>query len=248
MGETPFFGHIIDGKEVEAADGARIETVNPWTREPWAQIALGGRPEADLAIEAARRAFDEGPWPGWATAAARCCCTGWATDQRPAGRPDHLYRRDRHRADHRHGRRPEPHPGQPRARGEERQHRFRRRPARERDRLVDPVDLPQRGPDLSVRQPAVRRAADLQRVPETVRGQGRGDEGRRPARPVNGVRPAGLRGALHQGEGYIDRVEQEGGRIATGGVGEGWVVKPTGSSTCRWTPDRSSRRSSARWS
>ena len=42
MGETPFFGHIIDGKEIESADGALFETVNPWTREPWAQVALGG--------------------------------------------------------------------------------------------------------------------------------------------------------------------------------------------------------------
>ena len=40
MGATPFFGHIIDGKEVESADGARFETVNPWTREPWAEVAL----------------------------------------------------------------------------------------------------------------------------------------------------------------------------------------------------------------
>ena len=63
MGETPFFGHIIDGKEIESADGARFETVNPWSREPWAEVALGGKVEADLAITAARRAFDEGPWP-----------------------------------------------------------------------------------------------------------------------------------------------------------------------------------------
>ena len=28
-------------------------------------------------------------------------------------------------------------------------------------------------------------------------------------------------------KGYIDSVEQEGGRIATGGVGQGWMVKPT---------------------
>ena len=63
MGASPFFGHIIDGKEVESTDGARFETVNPWTREPWAEIALGGKQEADLAIAAARRAFDHGPWP-----------------------------------------------------------------------------------------------------------------------------------------------------------------------------------------
>lgn len=63
MDVTPFFGHIIDGKEIESADGSRFVTVNPWTRESWAEVALGGALEADLAIAAARRAFDEGPWP-----------------------------------------------------------------------------------------------------------------------------------------------------------------------------------------
>jgi aminomuconate-semialdehyde/2-hydroxymuconate-6-semialdehyde dehydrogenase len=58
-----FFGHIIDGEEVESADGARMDTVDPYTREVWAQVALGGQKEADLAVAAARKAFDEGPWP-----------------------------------------------------------------------------------------------------------------------------------------------------------------------------------------
>ncbi len=58
-----FFGHVIDGRERESLDGARFDSVDPYTREPWAQAALGGAPEADLAVTAARRAFDEGPWP-----------------------------------------------------------------------------------------------------------------------------------------------------------------------------------------
>jgi aminomuconate-semialdehyde/2-hydroxymuconate-6-semialdehyde dehydrogenase len=58
-----FFGHVIDGEERESLDGARFDTVDPYTREPWAQVALGGAPEADLAVTAARRAFDDGPWP-----------------------------------------------------------------------------------------------------------------------------------------------------------------------------------------
>jgi aminomuconate-semialdehyde/2-hydroxymuconate-6-semialdehyde dehydrogenase len=58
-----FFGHIIDGVEVESADGARMDTIDPYTREVWAQVALGGQQEAELAVAAARRAFDEGPWP-----------------------------------------------------------------------------------------------------------------------------------------------------------------------------------------
>jgi aminomuconate-semialdehyde/2-hydroxymuconate-6-semialdehyde dehydrogenase len=64
MGDAlPFFGNIIDGVEVEAVDGARMQSVDPYTREPWAEVALGGRADAELAIAAARRAFDEGEWP-----------------------------------------------------------------------------------------------------------------------------------------------------------------------------------------
>ncbi|NMH90287.1 aldehyde dehydrogenase [Pseudonocardia bannensis] len=63
MVSRPFFGHIIDGEEVESADGARFDSIDPWTREPWAEVALGGAAEADRAVTAARRAFDEGPWP-----------------------------------------------------------------------------------------------------------------------------------------------------------------------------------------
>jgi aminomuconate-semialdehyde/2-hydroxymuconate-6-semialdehyde dehydrogenase len=37
--------------------------VDPWTRERSAEVALGGRAEVDLAVAAARRAFDGGPWP-----------------------------------------------------------------------------------------------------------------------------------------------------------------------------------------
>ena len=58
-----FIPHVIDGAEQESADGARFDSVDPWTREPWAQVALGGAAEAGRAVAAARRAFDEGPWP-----------------------------------------------------------------------------------------------------------------------------------------------------------------------------------------
>lgn len=58
-----FVGHFIDGVEVESIDGGRFESVNPWTREPWTEVALGGAKDADAAITSARLAFDEGPWP-----------------------------------------------------------------------------------------------------------------------------------------------------------------------------------------
>ncbi len=55
------FGHVIDGEE--SAPGSSFTSVDPWTQEPWAEIPLGGAVEADRAVTAARRAFDDGPWP-----------------------------------------------------------------------------------------------------------------------------------------------------------------------------------------
>ncbi len=63
MADRPFFGHVIDGAEVASLDGARFETVDPFTREPWAEAALGGAADAGRAVTAARAAFDDGPWP-----------------------------------------------------------------------------------------------------------------------------------------------------------------------------------------
>ncbi len=58
-----FIPHVINGEETESADGARFRTVDPWTRRPWAEVALGGPQDAGRAVAAARLAFDEGPWP-----------------------------------------------------------------------------------------------------------------------------------------------------------------------------------------
>ena len=63
MGDIPFFGHIIDNEEVESIDGKRFDTVNPWTREKWGEVAEAGEKDAERAIVSARKAFDEGPWP-----------------------------------------------------------------------------------------------------------------------------------------------------------------------------------------
>ncbi len=63
MTDIEFFGHIIDGEEVESLDGKRFATVNPWTRTTWGEVAEGSAADADRAIASARRAFDEGPWP-----------------------------------------------------------------------------------------------------------------------------------------------------------------------------------------
>jgi aminomuconate-semialdehyde/2-hydroxymuconate-6-semialdehyde dehydrogenase len=55
--------HVIGGAEVESGDGGTFETVDPWTRRPWAQVALGTREDVERAVAAARDAFDHGPWP-----------------------------------------------------------------------------------------------------------------------------------------------------------------------------------------
>lgn len=58
-----FYGHIINGEEVPSLDGATMPDIDPYTREQWATIALGGKADADRAVAAAREAFDNGPWP-----------------------------------------------------------------------------------------------------------------------------------------------------------------------------------------
>ena len=57
------FGHIIDGQEIPSMSGEEFTSVDPYTRESWAVFPLGSKADADSAVAAARRAFDEGPWP-----------------------------------------------------------------------------------------------------------------------------------------------------------------------------------------
>ena len=59
---------VIDGEERPAADGRTFESVNPATEAAWARVARGSAADAGAAVEAARRAFDTGPWPRMAPA------------------------------------------------------------------------------------------------------------------------------------------------------------------------------------
>jgi acyl-CoA reductase-like NAD-dependent aldehyde dehydrogenase len=61
---------LIDGERVPAADGRTFETVDPSTGRPIAAVAHAGAEDVDRAVEAARRAFEDGPW-GKAPAAER---------------------------------------------------------------------------------------------------------------------------------------------------------------------------------
>jgi aldehyde dehydrogenase (NAD+) len=66
MTATPSFGPeprmFIDGSLTEAKSGRRFDNVNPATEEVLGQVADAGVEDMDLAIAAARRAFDETSW------------------------------------------------------------------------------------------------------------------------------------------------------------------------------------------
>jgi phenylacetaldehyde dehydrogenase len=53
---------LIDGKWLDAVSGKTFATYNPATGEVLAQVAEGDKQDIDLAVKAARKAFDSGPW------------------------------------------------------------------------------------------------------------------------------------------------------------------------------------------
>lgn len=53
---------LIDGKWRDSLSGKTFDTVNPATEEVIAQVAEGDAADIDLAVKAARKAFDSGPW------------------------------------------------------------------------------------------------------------------------------------------------------------------------------------------
>ncbi len=53
---------LIDGKWVDATSGKTFATLDPSTEEALVQVAEGDKQDVDLAVKAARRAFETGPW------------------------------------------------------------------------------------------------------------------------------------------------------------------------------------------
>ena len=53
----------VDGQWPEASDGGTWTHVHPATNEEVAHFAVASAADVDRAVHAARRAFDEGPWP-----------------------------------------------------------------------------------------------------------------------------------------------------------------------------------------
>jgi len=55
--------HFIDNQFQPPLAGETFETVNPATNQAITQVAAGSAADIDRAVAAARKAFDEGPWP-----------------------------------------------------------------------------------------------------------------------------------------------------------------------------------------
>src|SRR5215468_11410377 len=54
---------LIGGKWLDSVSGKTFPTTNPSTGEEICQVAEGDKADVDLAVKAARKAFEEGPWP-----------------------------------------------------------------------------------------------------------------------------------------------------------------------------------------
>jgi acyl-CoA reductase-like NAD-dependent aldehyde dehydrogenase len=59
---------FVGGQWRPPASGETYATINPATEEVSAHVAKGDERDVDLAVQAARRAFDHGPWPRMAAA------------------------------------------------------------------------------------------------------------------------------------------------------------------------------------
>jgi len=53
---------LIGGKWLDSVSGKTFPTVNPATGETICQVAEGDKADVDLAVKAARKAFEDGPW------------------------------------------------------------------------------------------------------------------------------------------------------------------------------------------
>ena len=54
---------ILGGERRPAADGRTFAVIEPGTGKPFAEVAQAGSEDAERAVQAAYRAFEEGPWP-----------------------------------------------------------------------------------------------------------------------------------------------------------------------------------------
>ena len=62
---------FIDGRFVPAQSGKTLDVINPATGEVFAKVAAGDASDIDLAVKAARKAFETGPWPSMSAGGRR---------------------------------------------------------------------------------------------------------------------------------------------------------------------------------
>ena len=62
MSELKRYQMYIDGEWTDAENGATFTSVNPATGEIWAEVPEASEHDVNRAVEAAHRAFTEGPW------------------------------------------------------------------------------------------------------------------------------------------------------------------------------------------
>jgi len=75
---VPPVGHIIDGERRRSANGAEMDVVSPLNGKRLTTMAAGGREDAEAAIAAARRAFEDGRWSAMPPAARKKILLKWA--------------------------------------------------------------------------------------------------------------------------------------------------------------------------
>ncbi|WP_346894218.1 aldehyde dehydrogenase [uncultured Roseibium sp.] len=70
--------HVIDGERRKSASGAEMDVVSPLDGQVLTTMAAGGKDDADAAIAAARRAFEDGRWSGMPPATRKKILLKWA--------------------------------------------------------------------------------------------------------------------------------------------------------------------------
>lgn len=71
-------GHLIEGREVPASDGAQMDILSPINGQVLTQVAKGTTADMDGAIASARAAFEDKRWAGQSPAARKKVLLKWA--------------------------------------------------------------------------------------------------------------------------------------------------------------------------
>lgn len=71
-------GHLIEGREVPASDGAQMDILSPINGQVLTQVAKGTMADMDGAIASARAAFEDKRWAGQSPAARKKVLLKWA--------------------------------------------------------------------------------------------------------------------------------------------------------------------------